>query len=455
MRELKTDRQLEVMLNCINDGVFTVDNNWSVTFFNDAAERITGISRQDALGSQCCDVFRSNICEGKCALRSTLKTGRPVVNKAIYIIDAADKRVPISISTAILHNQDNEIIGGVETFRDLSTVEQLKKELEKRYSFEDIISKNPLMHKLFDILPIIARSHSTILIEGASGTGKELFARAIHSLSPRKKSPFIIVNCASIPDTLLESELFGYKKGAFTGANKDKPGRFALAEKGTIFLDEIGDISPLLQVRLLRFLQEKTYEPLGGIETLKSDVRVLAATNKNLSELVSKGSFREDLFYRLNVIALQLPPLKNRKEDLPLLTGHFISKFCRLYNKDIAGVTPEVTGMLMNYDFPGNVRELENIIEHAFILCPESLISPEYLPLSVIDEQRQPEIGFAPNVEEFEKQLIIHALQRNLWNRKAAAEELGVHKTTLHRKIKKLHIDLPEADGRSAWRKTE
>ena len=443
------------MLNCINDGVFTVDNNWAVTFFNDAAEKITGISREDALGSQCCDIFRSSICEGKCALRTTLKTGRPVVNKAIYIIDAAGKRVPISISTAILHNQQREIIGGVETFRDLSTVEQLKKELEKRYSFEDIISKNPLMHKVFDILPVIARSNSTVLIEGASGTGKELLAHAIHRLSLRKKSPFIIVNSGAIPDTLLESELFGYKTGAFTGAKNDKPGRFALAEKGTIFLDEIGDISPLMQVRLLRFLQEKTYEPLGGIETVKADVRVLAATNKNLSELVQNGTFRQDLFYRLNVISLQLPPLKKRKDDIPLLTGHFIAKFCRLYNKDIAGVTPEVTGLLMNYDFPGNVRELENIIEHAFILCRESLISPEYLPRSVIDDNTLPQIELASNIEEFEKQAIVNALQRNLWNRKAAAEELGVHKTTLHRKIRKLNIDLPDTDGRAAWRKTE
>jgi PAS domain S-box-containing protein len=442
-----------IILDSTSDGVFTVDGNWQITSFNRAAEEITGIPRQEALGKTCCDVFRASICEADCALRHTIATGQPIVGKAIYIINAQGNRIPISISTAILRDSRGDIIGGVETFRDLTLIAELRKELAGQYSFADIISKNHRMLELFSILPQIAVSGSTTLIEGESGTGKELVARAIHNLSPRHAGPFVVANCAALPDTLLESELFGYKRGAFTGAHKDKPGRFALADQGTIFLDEIGDVSPSVQVRLLRVLQEQAFEPLGGTETEKTDARVVLATNRPLAELVEQGKFRRDLYYRINVVDVFLPPLRERKEDIPLLIEHFVTKFNRLQGKDISGVTAEALTVLAHHDYPGNVRELENIIEHAFVLCRSGLIEPDHLPAALrstaLSEGGSP-ASQGWTLRDVEKWAIWEALKRNRWHRQATADELGIHKTTLFRKIAAFGIELPSQDGRSA-----
>ena len=306
-------------MDSIADGVFTIDLNKNVTSFNKAAEKITGIPRDQAIGQKCFDVFHSNICQTSCALEKTMKTGRELIDIKVNILNTKGEQIPVSISTAVLRDNKGNIIGGVETFRDLSALEELKKEITRHYTFEDIISKNHKIQKIFDVLPDIAESDSTVLIQGPSGSGKELFARAIHNLSPRKKGPYIAVNCGALPDSLLESELFGYVKGAFTDAKKDKPGRFALAEGGTLFLDEIGELSLNLQVKLLRVLQEKEYEPLGGTKSIKANVRIIAATNRNLAELLSQGAFREDLYYRINVIKIELPPLSQRREDIPYL----------------------------------------------------------------------------------------------------------------------------------------
>lgn len=433
----------DVILDSIADGVFTVDRDWRITSFNRAAEEITGVPKEEAVGQRCCDVFRASICETNCALRETLATEQPVVNKPVYIIDASGNRVPISISTAVLKDKSGNIIGGVETFRDLSAIEELQRALEKKFTFQDIVSKNSEMLNIFDILPVIAESESTVLIEGESGTGKELIARAIHNLSPRKDHPLVTINCGALPDSLLEAELFGYKAGAFTDARKDKPGRFALAEKGTIFLDEIGDVSPALQVRLLRVIQERTYEPLGGTESVKADVRIVAASNKNLQELVKAGKFREDLYYRINVICIKLPSLRERKEDLPLLVEHFTDRFNSLKNKLIAGISPEVLSILMNYDYPGNIRELENIIEHAFVLCRSSIIGVNDLPNHLRPAKSSPEAPSA-SFDDLETGFIKEALRKNNWNRLKTAAQLGVHKTTLWRKMKKLGIKTPE-----------
>ncbi len=443
--------RVAIILDSINDGVFTVDKDWRITSFNRAAENITGVSRQEAIGRHCCDVFRASICESECALRQTMKTGKPIINKAIYILNAKGDQIPISISTALLKDNKRNIIGGVETFRDLSLVEELRKELAGRYTFAEIISKNHKMQQLFKILPDVAISDSTVLIEGESGTGKELFAHAIHNLSPRKKKPFVVVNCGALPDTLLESELFGYKAGAFTDAKKDKPGRFAQAEGGTIFLDEIGDVSAAFQVRLLRVLQEKTFEPLGATKSQKADVRIVAATNKSLSDLVKNGSFRQDLYYRINVIRLALPPLRERREDMPLLIEHLINRFSRLREKDITGVSAQSMVIMMNHAYPGNVRELENIIECAFVLCPSGIIEPRHLP-DYLSTSGMPMIRPSSpkmTLEQMERQLIVDALERNNWNRLATAKELGIHKSTLFRKIKALRIELPNTDGRT------
>ncbi len=435
----------DLILDSIADGVFTVDCDWRITSFNQAAEKITGVPKHEELGSTCRDVFHSNICDSNCLLRQSIHEDKPITNRSIYIINANEDQIPISISAAPLKDKEGKIIGGIETFRDLSEVMELRKQLQKQYSFQDIISKSKSVQKIFDILPDIAVSDSTVLIQGDSGTGKELFARAIHNLSERKNNPLVVINSGALPDTLLESELFGYKAGAFTDAKKDKPGRFALAEGGTIFLDEIGDISPALQIRLLRVLQEKTYEPLGATESIKADVRIISATNKNLQKLVKKGQFREDLFYRLNVVSIGLPQLKERKEDIPLLIDHFINRFNKLRNKNVTGVSDEVLTILMNHDFPGNIRELENIIEYSFILCRDQIIQVSHLPepLKVKYVQLGDKASAGLTLAAIKKRTIEGALIRNNWKKMATARELNVDKGTLRRMIKQLGIKEP------------
>jgi PAS domain S-box-containing protein len=439
-----TSRPVETILDSIADGVFTVDSNWRITSFNRAAERITGVSKQDAIGKPCFDVFRANICQTSCALKQTLETGKELIDLKVDILDADGHRLPISISTGVLRGPRGKIIGGVETFRDLSAVEELRKELSDKYSFEDIISKNHEMLKLFSILPDIAESESTVLIQGPSGSGKELFARAIHNLGPRSKGPYIVVNCGAIPDTLLESELFGYVKGAFTDATREKPGRFARAEGGTVFLDEIGDVSKSVQVKMLRVLEEREYEPLGSTSTLKADVRVIAATNRNLREMVESGLFREDLYYRLNVVKIELPPLRRRREDIPLLVEHFLRSFNLKMGKSISGVSPEVMDLFMRYDFPGNIRELENALEHASVLCRGVRIELDHLPRELVEamsDEVSHERTSAQPLDEAEAGAIMRVLRKHGGHRGRAAAELGIHKTTLWRKMKRLGIE--------------
>ena len=432
----------DVILDSIADGVFTVDENWRITTYNRAAEQITGIPREKAIGQVCKDVLRANVCENDCALRHTMDTGEAVINKPVHIINAQGRRRAITISTALLKDKNGQVIGGVETFRDMTVVEELKKQVKKQYSCEDIISRSHRIQELFDILPQVAQSDCTVLIEGQTGTGKELFARAIHNLSPRKDKPFSAVNCSALPDTLLESELFGYKAGAFTDAKKDKPGRFALAEGGTIFLDEIGDMSSSVQVKLLRVLQEKTYEPVGAVSSEKADVRIITATNKDLAKFVKENKFRDDLYYRINVVRLYLPPLKERSEDIPLLVDHFVNKFNRVYNKNIYCLSDDAMAALMSYEFGGNIRELENIIEHSFILCHGDVIEAKHLPPTIQKDVKgkESDIGDFRSLKQMEILMIERALHRNGGNRTAAAKELGINASTLFRKLKSLNI---------------
>ncbi len=429
-----------IILDSIADGVFTVDRDWRITSFNRAAEDITGIAREEAVGQRCCDVFHASICETSCSLRETFDTGRPVVNRAVYVVDSDGERIPISISTAVLKDKKGNIVGGVETFRDLTAIEDLRRELERKYSFHDIISKNSAMLGIFDILPGVAESDSTVLVEGDTGTGKELIARALHSLSERKDEPFVAVNCGALPDTLLESELFGYEAGAFTDARRDKPGRFALAERGTLFLDEIADVSPALQVRLLRVIQERVFEPLGSTRPVSSDVRIIAASNRDLAAQVKAGTFREDLFYRINVIKIKLPPLRDRREDIPLLVDHFIRRFNNIKKKHIEDVSPDALAVLAGYDYPGNVRELENVIEHAFVLCRTGMIEVGDLPPQIRTVSEDNPVIRAKSMDDLEAAYIRDVLRKHGWNRAESARELGMHKTTLWRKMKKLGI---------------
>ena len=442
----------ESILESISDGVFTVDPDWRVTSFNRAAEEITGIPRREALGRLCSEVFKSSMCEVECALKRTRKSGKPVINKTGYIIDANGDRIPISISTAVLYDADGNVIGGAETFRDLSEIVALRQELQGRLRIGDLVSHSQAMRPIFEMMPSLAASLTTVLIQGETGTGKELLARAIHGMSSRSAKPFVAVNCGALPDTLLESELFGYKKGAFTGAAQDKPGRFALAGDGTLFLDEMGEMSQALQVRLLRVLQEHTYEPLGATRSEKSNARILVATNRDLAAMVKRGEFRQDLYYRINVISLELPPLRKRKEDIPLLVEHFVERFNRLQKKSVAGFTPGAYSLLMAHDWPGNVRELENIVERAFVLCSGKWVGNEHLPGELTGCRSQAvEPGGIESVKRAaEGQSILSALKRNNFNRAAAARELGIHKTTLYRKMKAFGLPLPRQNGRSA-----
>jgi len=436
----------ESIVESIADGVFTIDRDFTVTYFNRAAEKITGLSKEQATGQKCYDVLRANICQTACILRETMRSGKERTNQEINILTRKGTSVPVSVSASVVRNKQGEIIGGVETIRDLSDIEILRKEVLNKYTFDDIVSKNHAIQDILEVLPDIATSSNPVLIEGPSGTGKELFAKAIHNLSNRK-GRFIGVNCAALPDSLLESEFFGYKKGAFSEAKRDKPGRFALAEGGTLLLDEIGDISAALQAKLLRVLEEKEYDPLGATTSIKTDVRIIATTNKSLVELKSRGLFRDDLFFRLHVVRIFLPPLSERSEDIPLLVDHFIKRFNAIKGKDISRLSRKALELLMRYDFAGNVRELANFIEYAFMFCHGRVIDIPHLPDEVrhrkSDSHKKELEPDHTSLEPTEAEIILQALRKNNGNRRQTAAFLGIDKSTLWRKMKRLGIGYP------------
>ncbi len=435
----------ETVLRCVADGVFTVDTNWRITSFNRAAERITGVPVDRAIGKRCSEIFHSDLCERGCPIRETLETGLEIIDRSARILTRRGRSIPISVSSAVLRAEDGTLLGAVETFRDLSTIEQLRREIRSQYTFEDIIGKSEAFQKIFAILPDIATSESTVLIEGPSGSGKELLAQAVHNLSPRRKRPYVVVNCGTLPPNLFESELFGYKRGAFTDAKQDKPGLITKAEGGTIFLDEIGDLPPETQVKLLRLLQEREYHPLGGVDTRHADVRIVAATNRNLSEMVSNGQFRDDLYFRLAVVRMTIPPLARRRQDIPLLIEHFVRRFNAKKGKRIEGLTPAVMEILMRHPLPGNVRELENVIEYCFVLCHNGLIDIRHLPDDLQEGvgapgEVEPNRVMAP-IQASEADAIREALERNGGSRSLTAQELQMSRTTLWRRLKKYGID--------------
>lgn len=438
----------QVILDSIGEGVFTVNLDWEVMSFNKAAEEIIKIKKNEAIGKPCCDILKTSVCDDGCYLKKTIETGQQISTAPVLVTRSDGSHVFLSISTAVLNDSYDRKIGGVVIFRDLSAITKLRKAYLRQHSFDDIISKNEKMIRYFQILPQISDSKSTVLIEGATGTGKEIIARAIHNNSQNKDGPFIAVNCGALPDSLVNSELFGHKKGAFTDAQKDKPGRFALAQNGTIFLDEIGDVSQATQVRLLRVLQEKCYEPLGGTEPVGTNARVIAASHHDLNDLVNRGLFREDLYYRINVIKIALPTLSERKEDIPLLVDYFIEQNNHITGKKVVTVSQDVLASLMFYDWPGNIRELENVIEHAFVLCSDKLIAPHHLPERFQMSGRSNSIRTPMTINDIEKDAVIRALNRNNWKKMVSARELGIDKNTLRRKIIKYNI--VKAEPRSA-----
>ncbi len=436
-------RFFPLIFNTISHGIFTVSGDGLITSFNHAAETITGYKESEVLGRPCSEIFRAGICETDCPLHRSIDTRERTEDREVTVLDRTGKRIPIKISTSALIDSDGHVIGGVEMFRDMSLVEELRKRLYGFYGLEDIVTKSPAMKAVLEMLPLVANSQSNILIQGESGTGKELAARAIHNLGPRKRCPFVAVNCAAVPETLLESELFGYKKGAFTDAIKDKPGRFALADKGTLLLDEIAELPFGIQAKLLRVLENKQYEPLGGTQPVKADVRVIAATNRDLSDEVQKHRFRQDLYFRLNVVIINLPPLRNRREDIPLLVHHFIERFNAIQGRRISRCSERVMSALMRHPFPGNVRELENAIEHAFVVCAGNTIELADLPPHLVSAASHAFLEGQSSgnpLELAEARAIRSVLARHKGNRKAAAAEMGVSRTTLWRKMRRLSI---------------
>jgi PAS domain S-box-containing protein len=451
-----------LILDNIGEGVFSVDQDFRITSFNTEAERITGIARDKAIGRKCYEVFRASICQTGCAMRETIRSGKPLRNVRIDVLDADMEVVPIVVSTAVLKNDDGGLVGGVEIFRDVTDVEALRREVTGHQGFRDIVGQSAAMGRLFSILPDVAASDAPVLISGASGTGKELVANAIHDLSPRRERPFIRVNCGALPDTLLESELFGYVKGAFTDARRDKPGRFVQADGGTLFLDEVGELSPAFQVKLLRVLQEGELQPLGATRTIKVDVRIVAATNRDLAQAIVDRTFREDLYYRLRVVPIEIPPLTARRHDIPPLIDHFVHDTARRTGKPIEGVTDAALQLLCDYDFPGNVRELKNIIERAFVFCRDNHIDVRHLPDDLFSKAPpsgerlepghpdEPAPSVKPRVQPFrrpdddEARVIREALEVHRWNRTETARALGIGRNTLWRKMKKYGLLLSE-----------
>jgi PAS domain S-box-containing protein len=432
-------RYFSLILDSVSQGIFTVNGRSEITTFNRAAQRITGYSEREVLGQTCSSVFKTDLCDTVCPLRQSI-TGRESSHGRRAIVSTKDgRRIPISISTYPLETRTGKLLGGVEVFEDLSPLLALERKLDEKYRFDDIVSKNAEMERIFALLPLVAESDSTVLISGESGTGKELAAKAIHNHSRRSKRPFVPISCAAMPDTLLESELFGYKKGAFTDAKRDKPGRIAQANRGTLFLDEIADLAKPLQVKLLRFLQERVYEPLGATAPVDADVRVISATNRNLSEMIRQGEFREDLYFRLNVVEIRLPPLRERSEDIPLLVEHFIRRFRTAKRRRIEGIEDDALALLVHYPFPGNIRELENVIERAFVVCQKNLIDVGSLPDQVRQIRARVELGRQAGalLKNAEAKLIVRTLEKHRGNRTRAAEELGIHRVTLFRKLRK------------------
>jgi len=439
----KRKRSMNITLDSVADGVLVIDTEHIITFCNAAARKLFGIPQHDIIGTSIDDILPSLDERFYTILMDVLKTGRGVGNQELNITLPDGKSVPISLGISPLRDEESGALWAVMTLKDISTISDLKKEISGRYTFEDIVSKNREIRDIFDIMPHLGETDSTVLIEGKSGTGKELFARAIHNLSRRREGPFVAVNCAALPENLLESELFGHAKGAFTDAVRDKPGRFTRAQGGTILLDEIAELPLSLQGKLLRVLQEREYEPLGSIKTMQADVRIIASTNKDLSGEVEAGRFREDLFYRLNVVNIIIPPLKDRREDIPLLVDHFIDKISRKLGSDCLKASEDFMNFLMYYDFPGNVRELENIIEHAYVLCRGPVITTDYLPRElrnrVIDTVGSGQ-SLREQQEEAERRHIEEALIRFGGNKTRTARALNMNRSTLWRKMKRYEM---------------
>ncbi len=436
--------KLDAIFNSNIEGTFTIDNEWNVTSLNTSAEKITGYKKWEAVGKKCWDIFNSPLCRNGCHMEQTILKGKPMIGNELEILHKSGKKIPIRVNSGILINNKNENIGAVETFIDISELRNLSEHLSDFFKYENIVGRNKEIKQIISVLESVSQTDSSVLITGESGTGKELAARAIHLNSSRKTGPFIAVNCSAFVEALIESELFGHEKGAFTGAIKTKIGKFELAQGGTLFLDEIGDLSTAVQTKLLRVLETHEFERVGGNKLIKMETRIIAATNKNFADEISSGKFREDLFYRINVINIHLPPLRERMDDLPLLVNHFIESFNLKFKKNIKQFSSSAYDLLMEYNWQGNIRELENAIEHCFVLCSGEIIQVECLPKRLREQSKKNIVtnnsGTLKGLKETEKELIIAILVKNGWNKTNAAKELNINPSTLWRKMKKYGI---------------
>jgi two-component system, NtrC family, response regulator HydG len=431
---------LEAIFRSVKDAIITVDRNLRVVEINAAASKICGLSRE-AIGQLFSTVpadCRKNCLE---ALSETIETKQPV---EVFRLECGHKKSPghvVTLSTSPLLDHQGAFSGVVIVVRDETRLADLERDLKERRQFHNIIGSDWKMQEIYSLIESLADVQTTVLITGESGTGKELVAEALHFRGVRSDKPIVKVNCAALSENLLESELFGHVKGAFTGAIADKVGRFQKADGGTIFLDEIGDISQKTQLRLLRVLQEMEFEKVGDSSPVKVDVRVIAATNQDLTEKVRVGEFREDLYYRLKVVEIRLPAIRNRLEDIPLLTDHFLKKFNKKFNKQITGVSADVQKMFMDYHWPGNVRELEHALEHAFILCRQNIITIDHLPGN-LKNLTQAAMCRPASGKRDETAEIIRALEKAGGNKAKAARLLGIDRKTLYRKMEKHNLPM-------------
>jgi len=447
---------LAAILDNVSDGVLTYDHGLQITSFNQAAELITGYSRDEAVGRRCQEIFRCQECERGCALNISSCGLTPEKNYHLRLVRKDGSSRMVTVNTIPLWDEGRSP-GVVVTFRDITPLVTLRSDVEERHSFHNIVARSPRMRTLFCRIREIGTVQSTVLITGESGTGKEMVAKAIHHESPRRDGPFVKVNCSAFSETLLESELFGHVRGAYTGAVADRVGRFELAQGGTLFLDEIGDVSQPIQVKLLRVLQDHEIERVGSSQTIRLDVRVIAATNRDLKRLIDEARFREDLYYRLNVIPLHLPPLRERPDDVPLLIDHLIQKLNIRLHRRVEGIATEALAVLVRYAWPGNVRQLENALEHAFVRTPGKTIALEAFP----DELWRSDSGPLPSARdgrasspsvpsmgrrsrpERDRAQLTAVLQRNEWNVTRAAQELGVNRLTVYRNMKRHGLQRP------------
>jgi PAS domain S-box-containing protein len=439
----------QMLFETLPEGVFTVDCDWRITSFNQTAEKMTGFSKDQAIGNRCWEIFRSELCRKDCPMATSLKTGKTCLDQEIVVEDHKGEKLVLMANVSVIHDGNGEVIGAVETFRPVDPQYVFGSPVSAPlHAFKEIIGKSPAMREIFAMLPDLAASEANVLISGESGTGKELLAEAIHRLSPRRQGPFVPVNCAAFAETLLESELFGHEKGAFTGADRAKPGRFELATGGTLFLDEIGELKPHLQVKLLRVLDQGVFERVGGTRSIKLAARIVSATNQDLAKARVEGRFREDLYYRLKTVPIVLPPLRERAEDIPSLVAHFIRRFNSKYQKGVRSVDPKVLRKLMDYSWPGNIRELERCIEHAFVFVKGPVIFARYLPNleeMLIGKPQPPTPPASPTTvagikRPIDKAAMIAALEQSGGKRQEAAQRLGISRTSMWRRMKELGL---------------